>query len=115
MVLRAGQNFVGGAVFPDDLVGAGAGPHDDRVKTYDPAWVRVTSASQFQAKADDRRFVAMINRAPAETRKWNDPDMNEVILSVIASTHWRTTEMVTSPCLPSAVSRRQRYEGWPPR
>ena len=46
----------------------------------------------FQAKADDLHFVAMMDRALAEAWRWDEPELDETILSGIASSHRRATE-----------------------
>ena len=39
----------------------------------------------FQAKADDPHFVRMMDRALAEAMRWDEPELDEIILSAIAS------------------------------
>ena len=43
----------------------------------------------FQAKADDLRFVAMMDRALGEAWRWDEPELDEIILSAIASSRRR--------------------------
>ena len=46
----------------------------------------------FQAKADDPNFVRMMDRALAEAGRWDDPELDEIILSAIASSRRRAEE-----------------------
>ena len=46
----------------------------------------------FQAKADDPHFVAMMDRALAEAARWEEPELDEIILSAIASRRRRAEE-----------------------
>jgi len=46
----------------------------------------------FQAKADDLHFQAMMDQALVEARRWGQPELDEIILSAIASTRRRTEE-----------------------
>ena len=46
----------------------------------------------FQAKADDLHFVAMMDRALAEAWRWDEPELDEIILSAIASSRRRAEE-----------------------
>ena len=46
----------------------------------------------FQAKADDVHFVAMMDRALAEAWRWDEPELDEIILSAIASSRGRAEE-----------------------
>ena len=46
----------------------------------------------FQAKADDLYFVAMMDRALAEAWRWDEPELDEIILSAIASSRRRVEE-----------------------
>ena len=46
----------------------------------------------FQAKADDSHFVAMMDRALAEASRWDEPELDEIILSAIASSRRRANE-----------------------
>ena len=46
----------------------------------------------FQAKADDLHFVAMMDRALAEASRWDEPELDETILSAIASSRRRANE-----------------------
>ena len=46
----------------------------------------------FQAKADDLHFVAMMDRALAEAWRWDEPELDEKILSGIESSHQRAEE-----------------------
>ena len=46
----------------------------------------------FQAKADDLHFVAMMDRALAETWSLDETPLDEIILSEIASSHRRAEE-----------------------
>ena len=48
--------------------------------------------SMFQAKADDLHFVAMMDRALAETWRWDETELDEIILSEIASSLRRADE-----------------------
>ena len=43
----------------------------------------------FQAKADDLHFVTMMDRALAEAWRWDEPELDEIILSAIASSRRR--------------------------
>ena len=47
---------------------------------------------RFQAKADDLRFVAMMDRALAEAWRWDEPEVDEIILSAFASSGRRAEE-----------------------
>ena len=46
----------------------------------------------YQANADDLHFVAMMDRALAEAWRWDAPELDETILSAIASSRRRATE-----------------------
>ena len=46
----------------------------------------------FQAKADDLQFLAMMDRALAEAWRWEKPELDEIILSPIASSRRRAEE-----------------------
>ena len=46
----------------------------------------------FQATADDLHFVAMMVRALAEAWRWDEPQLNEIILSAIAASRRRAEE-----------------------
>ena len=46
----------------------------------------------FQAKADDLHFVTMMDRALAEASRWDEPELDEIILSAIASSRRRANE-----------------------
>ena len=46
----------------------------------------------FQAKADDPHFVAMMDQALAEAWRWDEPELDEIILSAIASSRRRAAE-----------------------
>ena len=46
----------------------------------------------FQAKADDLHFVAVMDRALAEAWRWDEPDLDETILSGIESSRQRAEE-----------------------
>jgi len=46
----------------------------------------------FQAKADDLHFLAMMDRALAEAWRWDEPELDEIILSGIASSRRRAEE-----------------------
>ena len=46
----------------------------------------------FQAKADDPHFVRMMDRALAEAGRWDEPELDEIILSTIASSRRRAEE-----------------------
>ena len=46
----------------------------------------------FQAKADDPHFVRMMDRALAEAGRWDEPELDEIILSAIASSRRRAEE-----------------------
>ena len=46
----------------------------------------------FQAKADDPHFVAMMDQALAEAWSWDEPELDEIILSAIASSRRRAAE-----------------------
>ena len=46
----------------------------------------------FQTKADDLHFVAMMDRALAEAWRWDEPELDEIILSGIASSRRRADE-----------------------
>ena len=56
------------------------------------AGVRATAVGQFQAKTDDLHFVAMIGHALAEIRRWDEPELNEIILLAIVSGRRRGEE-----------------------
>lgn len=43
----------------------------------------------FQAKADDLHFVTMMDRALAEAWRWDEPELDEIILSAISSSRRR--------------------------
>ena len=46
----------------------------------------------FRAKADDLHFLAMVDRALAEAKRWDEPELDEIILSAIASSRRRAEE-----------------------
>ena len=46
----------------------------------------------FQAKAHDLHFVAMMDRALAEAWRWDEPELDEIILSGIQSSRRRAKE-----------------------
>ena len=46
----------------------------------------------FQTKADDLHFVAMMDWALAEAWRWDEPELDEIILSGIASSRRRADE-----------------------
>ena len=46
----------------------------------------------FQAKANDLHFVAMMDRALSEATRWDEPELDEIILSAIASSQRRAEE-----------------------
>ena len=46
----------------------------------------------YQAKADDLHFVTMMDRALAEASRWDEPELDEIILSAIASSRRRANE-----------------------
>ena len=46
----------------------------------------------FQAKAADLHFLAMMDRALAEAWRWDEPELDEIILSAIASSRRRAEE-----------------------
>ena len=46
----------------------------------------------FQAKADDLHFVTMMDRALAEAWRWDEPELDEIILSAIASSRRRADD-----------------------
>lgn len=46
----------------------------------------------FQAKADDPHFVRLMDRALAEAGRWDEPELDEIILSAIASSRRRAEE-----------------------
>ena len=46
----------------------------------------------FQAKAGDPHFLAMMDRALAEAWRWDEPELDEIILSAIASSRRRAEE-----------------------
>ena len=46
----------------------------------------------FQAKAHDLHFVAMMDRALAEAWRWDEPELDEIILSGIQSSRLRAKE-----------------------
>ena len=46
----------------------------------------------FQAKADDLHFVAMMDRELADAWRWDEPELDEIILSAIVSSRRRTRE-----------------------
>ena len=43
----------------------------------------------FQAKADDLHFGPMMERSQSEARRWNEPELDKIILSAIASSRRR--------------------------
>ena len=43
-------------------------------------------------KKDDLHFVAMMDRALAEAWRWDEPELDEIILSAIESSHRRAEE-----------------------
>ena len=55
-------------------------------------WQVVNRLYTYQAKADDLHFVTMMDRALAEAWRWDEPELNEIILSAIASSRRRATE-----------------------
>ena len=46
----------------------------------------------YQAKADDPHFVRLMDRALAEAGRWDEPELDEIILSAIASSRRRAEE-----------------------
>ena len=46
----------------------------------------------FQAKADDLHFVTMMDWALAEAWRWDEPELDEIILSAIAPSCRRAEE-----------------------
>ena len=46
----------------------------------------------FQARAHDLHFVAMMDRALAEAWRWDEPELDEIILSGIESSRRRAEE-----------------------
>ena len=46
----------------------------------------------FQVKADDLHFLSMMDRALAEASRWDEPELDEIILSAIASSRRRAEE-----------------------
>ena len=46
----------------------------------------------FHAKADDLQFLAMMDRALAEACRWDEPELDDIILSPIASSRRRAEE-----------------------
>ena len=46
----------------------------------------------FQAKAHDLHFVAMMDRALAEAWRWDEPELDEIILSGIQASRRRANE-----------------------
>ena len=46
----------------------------------------------FQVKADDLHFLVMMDRALAEAWRWDEPELDEIILSAIASSRRRAEE-----------------------
>ena len=46
----------------------------------------------FQAKADDLHFVGMMDRALAKAWRWDEAELDEIILSEIASNHGRADD-----------------------
>ena len=46
----------------------------------------------FQAKADDPHFVTMMDWALAEAWRWDEPELDEIILSAIASSRRRAEQ-----------------------
>ena len=46
----------------------------------------------FQVKADDLHFLAMMDRALAEAWRWDEPELDEIILSAIVSSRRRAEE-----------------------
>ena len=46
----------------------------------------------FQVKADHLHFLAMMDRALAEAWRWDEPELDEIILSAIASSRRRGEE-----------------------
>ena len=46
----------------------------------------------FQVKADTLHFLAMMDRALAEAWRWDEPELDEIILSAIASSRRRAEE-----------------------
>ena len=46
----------------------------------------------FQANADDLHFVAMLDRVRAEAWRWDEPELDEIILSTFASSRRRAKE-----------------------
>ena len=54
-------------------------------------WV-VNRLYTFQAKAHDLHFVAMMDGALAEAWRWDEPELDEIILSGIQSSRRRAKE-----------------------
>ena len=52
----------------------------------------VDSLYTFQAKADDLHFVAMMDRALVEAWRWDEPELDEIMLSATASSRGRAEE-----------------------
>ena len=46
----------------------------------------------FQAKAQDLHFVTMMDRALAEAWRWDEPELDEVFLSAVASSRRRAED-----------------------
>ena len=46
----------------------------------------------FQARADDQYFLAMMDRGLAEASRWDEPELDAIILSAIASSRRRAEE-----------------------
>ena len=46
----------------------------------------------YQAKVDDLHFLAMMDRALAEAWRWDEPELDEIILSAIASSRRRAKQ-----------------------
>ena len=46
----------------------------------------------FHAKANDLHFVAMMDRALVVARRWDEPELDEIILSATAPSRWRSEE-----------------------
>ena len=55
-------------------------------------WQVVNRLYTYQAKADDLHFVTMMDRALAEAWRWDEPELDEIILSAIASSRRRAKE-----------------------
>ena len=61
----------------------------------------------FQAKADDLQFVAMMDRALAKDWRWDEPQLDEIILSAIATSRRGAEEMPRRRTLAHRLPARQ--------